>query len=96
MFGRTYSQPHKYLYRRYAHQMWTPWEPVSAEIEGDHLAPVVWRDRLYLFWVTFKDKADTTPSTGSATGSKKLTDVTLSEVVGHLRTLKITTRDERY
>ncbi len=56
-FGRTYSQPHKYFYRRYAHQMWTPWEPVSAEIEGDHLAPVVWRDRLYLFWVTFMEKA---------------------------------------
>lgn len=57
VFGRTYSQPRKYFYRRYAHQMWTPWEPVSAEIEGDHLAPVVWRDRLYLFWVTFMVKA---------------------------------------
>lgn len=57
VFGRTYSQPHKYFYRRYAHQMWTPWEPVSAEIEGNHLAPVVWRDRLYLFWVTFMEKA---------------------------------------
>ena len=57
VFGRTYSQPHKYFYRRYANQMWTPWEPVSAEIEGDHLAPVVWRDRLYLFWVTLMEKA---------------------------------------
>lgn len=57
VFGRTYSQPHKYFYRRYVHQMWTPWEPVSAEIEGDHLAPVFWRDRLYLFWVTFLEKA---------------------------------------
>ena len=57
VFGRTYNQPHNYFYRRYAHQMWTPWEPVTAEIEGDHLAPVVWRDRLYLFWVTFIEKA---------------------------------------
>lgn len=56
VIGRTYNQPHKYFYRRYLHQMWTPWEPVSAEITGDHLAPVVWRDRLYLFWVTFMDK----------------------------------------
>ncbi len=56
VFGRTYSQPHKYFYRRYKNQMWTPWEPVTAEIEGDHLAPVVWRDRLYLFWVTFLEK----------------------------------------
>jgi len=57
VIGRTYSEPREYFYRRYAHQMWTPWEPVSAEIEGDHLAPVVWRDRLYLFWVTFLEKA---------------------------------------
>ncbi|MEJ7870614.1 MAG: neuraminidase-like domain-containing protein [Rubrobacteraceae bacterium] len=57
VIGRTYSEPHEYFYRRYAHQMWTPWEPVTAEIEGDHLAPVVWRDRLYLFWVTFLEKA---------------------------------------
>jgi hypothetical protein len=85
VFGRTYSQPHKYFYRRYKNQMWTPWEPVTAEIEGDHLAPVVWRDRLYLFWVTFLEKADSNPSTGSATGSKKLTEVTLSEVMTDLR-----------
>ena len=56
VIGRTYGEPHKYFYRRYAHQMWTPWEPVTADIEGDHLAPVVWRDRLYLFWVTFLEK----------------------------------------
>lgn len=56
VIGRTHGEPHKYFYRRYAHQMWTPWEPVTAEIEGDHLAPVVWRDRLYLFWVTFLKK----------------------------------------
>ena len=86
VFGRTYSQPHKYFYRRYAHQMWTPWEPVSAEIEGDHLAPVVWRDRLYLFWVTFIDQAaPPNPSSGGATGSKKLTDVTLTDVMTDLR-----------
>ncbi|WP_322756069.1 neuraminidase-like domain-containing protein, partial [Frankia sp. Cas3] len=53
VFGRTHSAPHKYFYRRYANSAWTPWEPVGVEIEGDHLAPVVWRGRLYLFWVTF-------------------------------------------
>jgi peptidoglycan hydrolase-like protein with peptidoglycan-binding domain len=57
VFGRTFSLPHAYFYRRYAHGMWTPWEPVNANIEGDHLAPVVWRDRLCLFWVTFMTKA---------------------------------------
>ena len=67
VIGRTYSEPHKYFYRRYAHQVWTPWEPVTAEIEGDHLAPVVWRGRLYLFWVTFMDKPDEDAQPGDTT-----------------------------
>jgi ABC toxin N-terminal region/Neuraminidase-like domain len=58
VIGRTYAAPHKYFYRRYAHQMWTPWEPMPVEIEGDHIVPVVWRDRLNVFWVTFMDQAD--------------------------------------
>jgi hypothetical protein len=57
VIGRTYSLPHKYFYRRYAHQMWTPWKPVTAEIEGDHVVAVVWRERLHLFWLTFLEKA---------------------------------------
>ncbi|MFY9488418.1 MAG: neuraminidase-like domain-containing protein, partial [Solirubrobacterales bacterium] len=55
VFGRTFSEPHKYFYRRYEHQAWTAWEPVPVEIEGDHLAPVIWRERMYLFWVTFRE-----------------------------------------
>lgn len=71
VIGRTYNDPHKYFYRRYAHQMWTPWEPVTAEIEGNHIAPVVWRDRLNLFWVTFLEKAD--PDAGPSDGNFALT-----------------------
>jgi hypothetical protein len=56
VIGRTYNQPHKYFYRRYSNHMWTPWEPVTAEIEGDHIVAVVWRERLHLFWVTFLEK----------------------------------------
>jgi hypothetical protein len=69
VIGRTYGEPHKYYYRRYVHRMWTPWEPVSAEIEGDHIAPVVWRGRLYLFWVTFVEKpAEDAMSSGKLSG----------------------------
>jgi len=90
VIGRTYSRVHKYFYRRYTHQMWTPWEPVSAEIEGDHLAPLVWRDRLYLFWVTFTEKAAPNPSSDSATAQKKLKDAKLSEVMTDLRSVVAT------
>jgi hypothetical protein len=58
VIGRTHNQPHKYFYRRYANGAWTPWEPVTAEIEGDHIVAVMWRERLHLFWVTFLEKVD--------------------------------------
>jgi hypothetical protein len=87
VFGRTYGKAHKYFYRRYAHQMWTPWEPVSAEIDGDHLVPVVWHDRLYLFWVTFLDKPDkeAKPAEGPKDGGgneKSVSAMKMSELVG--------------
>lgn len=57
VIGRTYNLPHKYFYRRYANHLWTPWEPVTAEVGGDHVVAVVWRQRLHLFWVTFLEQA---------------------------------------
>ncbi|MFN8499658.1 MAG: neuraminidase-like domain-containing protein [Anaerolineae bacterium] len=64
VIGRTHLEPFRYFYRRYAHEMWTPWEPMPVEIEGNHIVPVVWRDRLNIFWVTFIDNPD--PSAGAS------------------------------
>jgi len=57
VIGRTHSRPYQYHYRRYAHQTWMPWEPIDADIESDHVAVVVWRGRLHVFWVTFMEMA---------------------------------------
>lgn len=76
VIGRTYTTPHQYFYRRYAHQMWTPWEPVSAEIEGEHVVAMVWRERLHLFWLTFMEKVEPTgemPNNNSTTAFQDLT-----------------------
>lgn len=54
--GRTFASPHKYFYRRMTHGIWTPWQPVDLDISGDHIVLAHWRDRLYIFWVTFLDK----------------------------------------
>ncbi len=56
VIGRTFNLPHKYFHRRYAHGMWTPWEPIAADIEGDHVAVTLWRNRLHVFWLTLLDK----------------------------------------
>ena len=61
VIGRTYNPPHKYFYRRFSSGMWTPWEPVTAELDGDHIVAVVWQQRLHLFWATFLEKNEEIP-----------------------------------
>jgi hypothetical protein len=50
VFGRTGSVPRTHYYRRRAKNVWSPWEKVTTGISGDHLIPVVFNRRLYLFW----------------------------------------------
>ena len=58
VFGRTRGTPSKYYYRRRVNSaIWTSWEKVDLDIEGDHLIPVVRNRRLYLFWLIFTEKA---------------------------------------
>ncbi|OLR93852.1 neuraminidase-like domain-containing protein [Actinokineospora bangkokensis] len=59
VIARGFGQSGKYHHRTYRHRTWSAWEPISAEVTGEHLAPVVWRDRLHLFWVTFVDRMPT-------------------------------------
>lgn len=58
VFGRTNGATRQYWYRRYDHD-WTPWEKVSLDIKGDHVVPVVWKGRLFVFWLTTAVKAET-------------------------------------
>jgi len=58
VFGRTYAVPHVHFYRRLEKGLWSPWEKVELDIEGDHLIPVLWNRRLHLFWPTFTEKSD--------------------------------------
>jgi hypothetical protein len=68
VFGRTFGTPSQYFYRKLnlKSQVWTAWEKVQADIQGNeegdstgvHLIPVVWNRRLYLFWPIFTEKSD--------------------------------------
>ena len=54
VLGRTRDVPHLYYYRRCEDRaFWKPWERVPLDIQGDHLTPIVYNGRLYLFWPTF-------------------------------------------
>jgi hypothetical protein len=58
VLGRTHGLPKQYFYRRQQHGAWTPWDPMGVEIEGDHIVPVIWRNRLHVFWVSFLEQPD--------------------------------------
>lgn len=95
VFGRTFGgEPHKYFYRRYDGGEWSPWEPMSVEIESDHLAPVVWRDRLYLFWVTFMDKPDEAAAPGNLPENQTIADANLVDITTALKNVSKTKKVE--
>ncbi len=49
--ARTAGANRKYYYRRRDGGSWTPWEQITLDIEDNPVIPVVWKGRLFLFWV---------------------------------------------
>ena len=63
-FARTWVTPHLYYYRQLRDGIdWTPWEVVDLDIQGDHIIPVTWKGRLFLFWPMFVKSAREEPIT---------------------------------
>jgi hypothetical protein len=58
VFGRTNGSTRQYYYRRYEYGYWTPWEKITLNIEGDHLFPVIWKNQLFVFWLTAAQKPE--------------------------------------
>jgi hypothetical protein len=57
VFGRTSTgASRKYYYRRFEHGYWTAWEKINADIEDNPILPVVWKNRLFLFWLNIVSK----------------------------------------
>jgi len=70
--ARTQNAPRAYFYRKWIDQRyWTAWEKVDADIEGDHLVPVVWNRRLYLFWPIFEEQNIERETTETITESRE-------------------------
>ncbi|MCF2490253.1 neuraminidase-like domain-containing protein [Dyadobacter sp. CY347] len=69
VIGRTASIPHQYYYRYQHKDMWSAWEKIEVDVEGDHLLPVVWNGRLILFWGQFTEKQEQSSANSSITGS---------------------------
>lgn len=54
--ARTAGANRKYFYRRLEYGSWTPWEKIDLNIEDNPVIPVVWNNRLLLFWLKIIQK----------------------------------------
>jgi hypothetical protein len=67
LFARTSATPRKIYYRLFSLQgpqdrgVWGAWEKVDIDTEGDHLMPVVYADRLFLFWPVITEATELPP-----------------------------------
>lgn len=78
VIARTAGANRKYFYRRRESGSWTPWEKVSLDIEDNPVLLVVWKNRLFLFWLKFVQ--ETQQDTPSIPTGNKLADVNPSQV----------------
>ncbi len=51
VIARTAGATRKYYYRRLEGASWTPWEETKLDVEDVPVTPVVWKDRLLVFWL---------------------------------------------
>lgn len=56
VFARNWNPPYIYYYRKFEDGVWQGWEKMDIEIESDHLVPVMFNRKIYLFFPMFKEK----------------------------------------
>ncbi|KAA5533729.1 hypothetical protein F0919_14450 [Taibaiella lutea] len=56
VWGRTKSDPHIYYYRKRVQNIWTAWEKMDTQVDGDNFVAVKWRGRLRLYWLNVVQK----------------------------------------
>ncbi|MBS9405433.1 hypothetical protein KG088_17640 [Halomonas sp. TRM85114] len=78
VIARTAGANRKYFYRRREGGFWTPWEKVGLDVEDNPVLPVVWKNRLFLFWL--KLVQETQQETPPSPTGDSLADVDPSQV----------------
>jgi len=80
--ARTAGAHRKYYYRRYEYGYWTPWEQIKLDIEDNPVIPIIWNDRLLLFWLrVLKKGPDSAQKLGGGPG-KHLNELTTDDLPG--------------
>ncbi len=71
----------KYFYRRREYGYWTAWEQVKLDIEDNPVLPVVWDDRVLLFWLQVMKKTPDQPAKPGG-ASQDLVTLKTSDIPG--------------
>jgi hypothetical protein len=59
VIARTQGEPPVYYMRKWVDSShWTAWEKVDLDIKSDHILPVVWNNKRYVFWANVTVKND--------------------------------------
>lgn len=69
--ARTAGADRKYFYRRREGVSWTPWEQIKLDIEDNPVIPVVWKGRLFLFWLRIIKQTPPNTDSQAATPAPK-------------------------
>jgi len=67
LVGRRWSQPRTHYYRTRIGAVWTPWEKLEADIEGDHVMVTVHAGRPMIIWPLIREGRASTSTDGGAT-----------------------------
>ena len=72
----------KYYFRRCEFNTWMPWQQIKLDIEDVPIIPVVWKGRLFLFWLKIVQQAPAHPATSPPDHQDEhhISDLTFSEV----------------
>jgi Neuraminidase-like domain/Putative peptidoglycan binding domain len=62
--ARTAGAHRKHYFRQLQGGAWTPWEEVKIDCENMPLTPIVWNNRLFLFWLRILKNQSAAPAVG--------------------------------
>jgi len=81
--GRTSGIKRKYYYRYYDGASWFPWEQINLDIEDNPVIPLMWKNRLFLFWLKiFKNPVLTLPKKPDP--GQDLQDIEAGDLIGNI------------
>jgi hypothetical protein len=80
VIARSTGAHRKYYYRRREFGYWTPWEQVKLDIDDNPVIPVIWNNRLLLFWLRIMKRGPDTAQAPAADPPQELVKLQTSDL----------------